>query len=176
MIRNRIPDYNSGCSATILLDNGLWKIELTDIESNTNAGLTNWSVIHLKRQLGAIQLARLCAHELIADAAIAVYVLSCEGSCIKELLHAVHDAVNIYEFNKTNISTLVAVNQCAANCLEEAVWSSTAMRSRCRSSRADVTFHHQLWVFRVVRYSSFHCFQYLITVKLFRDSWAAIAW
>ncbi|GFU65218.1 hypothetical protein TNCV_2134231 [Trichonephila clavipes] len=45
----------------------------------------------------------------------------------------------------------VAVDQRAANCLEEAVWSFTAMRSRCRSSRNNITFPHPLPVFRVVR-------------------------
>ncbi|GFV91111.1 hypothetical protein TNCV_896321 [Trichonephila clavipes] len=42
------------------------------------------------------------------------------------------------------MSTPVAVNQRAAKCMEEAVRSFTAMRSRCRSSRADVTFRRPL--------------------------------
>ncbi|GFV83539.1 uncharacterized protein TNCV_5120291 [Trichonephila clavipes] len=52
------------------------------------------------------------------------------------------------------ISTPVEVNQRAANSLEEAVRSFTTMRSRCRSSCADVTFRRPLPVFRVVRCSS----------------------
>ncbi|GFX58274.1 uncharacterized protein TNCV_4050321 [Trichonephila clavipes] len=60
--------------------------------------------------------------------------------------------------DETDISTSVAVDQRAANFLEEAVRSLTAMRSRCRSSRTDVTSRHKLIVFRVVRSSSVHCF------------------
>ncbi|GFY14141.1 uncharacterized protein TNCV_3613301 [Trichonephila clavipes] len=67
-----------------------------------------------------------------------------------------------------DISAPVALDQRAANCLEEAVRSFTAMRSRCRSSSADVTFRHPLPVSRVVRCSSVHCFQIRITVELFR--------
>ncbi|GFV67625.1 hypothetical protein TNCV_4623051 [Trichonephila clavipes] len=81
---------------------------------------------HLKRQLGANQLARLYAHEPIADTAV------------------------------DGLPTPVAVNQRAVNCLEEAVRSFTAMWSRCRSSRADITFLHLLPVLRVVRCSSVH--------------------
>ncbi|GFX94019.1 uncharacterized protein TNCV_3413811 [Trichonephila clavipes] len=54
------------------------------------------------------------------------------------------------QIDEADISTNVSVDQCSANCLEEAVRSFTAMRSRCRSSRAVVTFRHPLPVFRVV--------------------------
>ncbi|GFY30403.1 hypothetical protein TNCV_4066531 [Trichonephila clavipes] len=50
------------------------------------------------------------------------------------------------------------VDQRAANCLEEAVRSSSC---------ADVTFRLRLPVLRVVRCSSVHCFQTHMTVKLF---------
>ncbi|GFW04672.1 uncharacterized protein TNCV_3897241 [Trichonephila clavipes] len=66
--------------------------------------------------------------------------------------------------DEADISTPVVVDQLAANCLEEAVRSFAAMRSRCRSSRADVTFRRPLPVFRVVQCSSVHCFQILITL------------
>ncbi|GFT19912.1 hypothetical protein TNCV_4993441 [Trichonephila clavipes] len=46
-----------------------------------------------------------------------------------------------------DISASVAVDQSATNCLEEAAWSFTAMWSRCRSSRDDVTFRRPLPVF-----------------------------
>ncbi|GFT70763.1 uncharacterized protein TNCV_2490991 [Trichonephila clavipes] len=49
------------------------------------------------------------------------------------------------------ISTPVTVDQRAATCLEDAVRSFTAMRSRCRSSRADVIFHRPLIS------NSYHC-------------------
>ncbi|GFV87122.1 uncharacterized protein TNCV_5113401 [Trichonephila clavipes] len=52
--------------------------------------------------------------------------------------------------DEADISTPVAVDQCAANCLEEDVRSFTVMRSRCRSMRYDVTFRHPLPIFRVV--------------------------
>ncbi|GFY28890.1 hypothetical protein TNCV_4720211 [Trichonephila clavipes] len=48
---------------------------------------------------------------------------------------------------KTDISTSVAVDQRAANCLEEAVRSFTAMRIMCRSSHANVTFRRLLPAF-----------------------------
>ncbi|GFT36324.1 uncharacterized protein TNCV_3464761 [Trichonephila clavipes] len=70
--------------------------------------------------------------------------------------------------DKAEISTPVAVDQRAANCLKEAVRSFTVMWSRCRSSRADVTFRRPLPVFRVVRCLSVHCFQTRIIVELFR--------
>ncbi|GFS56461.1 uncharacterized protein TNCV_4302801 [Trichonephila clavipes] len=60
-------------------------------------------------------------------------------------------------------------------CLEEVVLSFTAMQSRCRSSRADVTFRRPLPVFRVIRCSSVHCSQTRITVELFRRTRAPIA-
>ncbi|GFU30075.1 hypothetical protein TNCV_3262821 [Trichonephila clavipes] len=63
-------------------------------------------------------------------------------------------------------------DQRAAKCPEEALWSFTSMRSRCRSSQADVTFRHPLLVFRC---SSARCFQTRITVELFLYSRAPIA-
>ncbi|GFY11089.1 uncharacterized protein TNCV_4470751 [Trichonephila clavipes] len=49
--------------------------------------------------------------------------------------------------DEVDISTPVEVDQRAAYCLEEAVRLFTAMRSRCQSSRADVTsiVHCQLF-------------------------------
>ena len=79
------------------------------------------------------------------------------GSCIK-----VH--------GEAGISTPVAVKQRAAICLEEAVWSFTAMW--CRSSRADVTFRYPLPYFRVVQC---HSLRPRITVELFCCTWAAVA-
>ncbi|GFU04640.1 uncharacterized protein TNCV_4377191 [Trichonephila clavipes] len=58
--------------------------------------------------------------------------------------------------HEADISTPVAVEQRAANYLEEAVRSFTALRSRCRSLRADVTSRRPLPVYRVVRSSSVH--------------------
>ncbi|GFY12180.1 uncharacterized protein TNCV_3097341 [Trichonephila clavipes] len=112
-------------------------------------------MIHQKRQLGANQLARLCAHEPIADAAI-------DGSPRRRRIDI------------ADISTPVAADQRAAKCLEEAVLSFTAMHSRCRSSRADITLSRPLPVFRVVRCSSVHCFQARITVELFSCTRAPI--
>ncbi|GFV31645.1 uncharacterized protein TNCV_692191 [Trichonephila clavipes] len=56
--------------------------------------------------------------------------------------------------DEADISTPVVVDQRAANCLKEAVRSSTVMRSRCQSSRSDVTFRRPLPVFRAIRCSS----------------------
>ncbi|GFU67353.1 uncharacterized protein TNCV_1746431 [Trichonephila clavipes] len=70
--------------------------------------------------------------------------------------------------DEDGISTPLAVDQHAANCLEEAIRSFTAIRSRCRSSRPDVTFRRLLPVVRVVRSSSVHCFQTRINTELFR--------
>ncbi|GFU76616.1 uncharacterized protein TNCV_1272651 [Trichonephila clavipes] len=77
--------------------------------------------------------------------------------------------------DEADIITPVAVDQCAANCLEEAVRSLTTMWSRCRWSRSDVTFHRPLPVFRVVRCSSVYYFQTRITVELFHWTRAPIA-
>ncbi|GFV41954.1 uncharacterized protein TNCV_3229061 [Trichonephila clavipes] len=72
--------------------------------------------------------------------------------------------------NEAGISASVAVDQRAVNCPEDVIRPFTVMRSRCRSSRTDVTFLHPLPVFRVVLCSSIHCFQTRITVELFRCS------
>ncbi|GFW99978.1 uncharacterized protein TNCV_3079751 [Trichonephila clavipes] len=66
---------------------------------------------------------------------------------------------------EADIRTPVAVDQRAANCLEEAVRSFTAVRSRYRSPCTDVIFRRPPPVFRVVRSSSVHCFQTRITVE-----------
>ncbi|GFY20921.1 uncharacterized protein TNCV_3989651 [Trichonephila clavipes] len=79
------------------------------------------------------------------------------------------------DVDEADISTPVAVDQRAANCLEETVRSFTAMRSRYQSPRADVTFRRPLPVFRVIRCSSIHCFQTRIIVELFRCTRAPIA-
>ena len=80
-----------------------------------------------------------------------------------------------HQIDETNVSTLVAVDQCAVHCLEETVWLFTVMRSKCRSSRAYVTLCRPLPVFEVVRCSSENCFQTLITVELFHCTRAATA-
>ncbi|GFU78824.1 uncharacterized protein TNCV_4771871 [Trichonephila clavipes] len=69
--------------------------------------------------------------------------------------------------DEADVSTLVAVDQRVANCLEEAVRSFTAMRSRCRSPCADIIFRRPLPIFQVVRCSSVHCFLTRITVEQF---------
>ncbi|GFU82562.1 uncharacterized protein TNCV_4154321 [Trichonephila clavipes] len=73
--------------------------------------------------------------------------------------------------DETDMSTSVEVDQHAANCVEDAVWSFTSYRSL----RADVTFRHPLPIFPVFRYSSVHCFQPRIVVDLFRCNRAKIA-
>ena len=89
------------------------------------------------------------------------------GGCIKAPLPAVHVVADVEELTKPTC-TPVAVDQRAANCLEEAVRSFTAMRNRHRSSGADINFRRPLPVFRVVRCSSVHCFQTRNTMELFR--------
>ncbi|GFV55303.1 uncharacterized protein TNCV_5010501 [Trichonephila clavipes] len=39
MIRNRSPNHNSRCQATMSFDNALWKAAFTGIASNTNAAI-----------------------------------------------------------------------------------------------------------------------------------------
>ncbi|PRD31576.1 UNVERIFIED_CONTAM: hypothetical protein NCL1_23143 [Trichonephila clavipes] len=98
-----------------------------------------------------------------------------EGNLYKDTLAHKPRCSRRRRIDEAAISTPVAVDQRAANCLEEAVRSFTAMRSKRRSSHADVAFRRPLPVFRVVRCSSVHCFQARITVKLFRCSLALIA-
>ncbi|GFW55086.1 uncharacterized protein TNCV_2787011 [Trichonephila clavipes] len=121
---------------------------------------------HLQGVLPQNWLARLSSHESIADAGVDDLPLG--RSCIKAPLHAIHGPADIDELTIADISTPVTVSQRAANCLEEAVRSFTIMRSRCQTSRADVTFLHPLPVFRVVRCLSVPCFQTRIAVELFR--------
>ncbi|GFY06090.1 uncharacterized protein TNCV_3107691 [Trichonephila clavipes] len=77
--------------------------------------------------------------------------------------------------DEADITTRVAVDQRAANCLEEAVRSFTAMRSRSRSSRADVIFRRPVPVFRIIRFPSVHCSLTHITAELFHCTRAHIA-
>ncbi|GFW06975.1 hypothetical protein TNCV_3691711 [Trichonephila clavipes] len=58
----------------------------------------------LKRQLGANHLARLGAHEFIADAAIDGLLLG--GSCIKALLYAIHGAADVDKLTKPTLAHL----------------------------------------------------------------------
>ncbi|GFV06555.1 uncharacterized protein TNCV_2948771 [Trichonephila clavipes] len=118
-------------------------------------------------QIDASQLAWLCAHGPISDAVVDV-------SAMMEILYKgalVHNpwCSRRQRIDEIDISTPVAVDQRAANCLEESVRSFTAMRSRCRSLRAYVTFRRPLPVFQVFRCSSVQCFQ------LFRCTRAPIA-
>ncbi|GFX62546.1 uncharacterized protein TNCV_1006191 [Trichonephila clavipes] len=95
-------------------------------------------------------------------------------SCLKKTLHAVHGAADNQRINKADINTPVVVDQHAANCLQETVWSFTAKRTRCLSLRSDVSFLRPLPVFRVVWYLSVFCFRTL-TVELLRCTRTAIA-
>ncbi|GFX41796.1 uncharacterized protein TNCV_389091 [Trichonephila clavipes] len=76
---------------------------------------------------------------------------------------------------QTQPSMVCPEDQHTVNSLEEVARSLTAMWSRCRLSRIDVTFHRLLPVFRVVRCSSVHYFQTRITVELFHCTRASIA-
>ena len=101
-------------------------------------------------------------------------MVCCEGGgvfCIKALLHANYSVADVDELD---ISTLVAVDQRAADCLEEAA-RPFILWSRYRSSRCDVTFYRPLPVFRVVRFWSVHRFIIRITVELFHFIRTAIA-
>ncbi|GFU53669.1 uncharacterized protein TNCV_1470731 [Trichonephila clavipes] len=77
--------------------------------------------------------------------------------------------------DEADISTPVALDQSAFNCLEETVGEFTVMRIRCRSSCADVIFRRPLPVFQIVQGSSAHCFKTRITVELFRSTRAPIS-
>ncbi|GFX34993.1 uncharacterized protein TNCV_2329331 [Trichonephila clavipes] len=77
----------------------------------------------------------------------------------------------IYE---AGIITPVEVDQCADNCLREAERLLTAIRSKCRPSCADITFHRPLPVFRVVRCSSVPNLQHCRTVPLHTSSYCAM--
>ena len=67
--------------------------------------------------------------------------------------------------DEVHISILIALDQHASNYLEEAVRSLTAVRSRCRSSRADVSFH---------RYSQFSSCSVLVGSLLLSDIFASL--
>ena len=176
MIRNRSSDHKFGCSTSICL-------------SITHSGRQRWLAKRLTRtqpswshklkrdssgsQFGANQLASLCAHQSIADTVIDG--LPWGGILYKVTFAHSPRCIRRRRIDVADINTRVTADQCAANCLEEAVRSFTAMRNRCRSSRADVTFRSPLPVFRVVWCSSVHYFQTLITMELLRCTQTAIA-
>ena len=151
----------------------LWKAALPGIESNMNVPIIvpqtevrfNW-----KDKLVPISLP---GYVLLSPLQMQLMVC-CEGGgvfCIKALLHANYSVADVDELD---ISTLVAVDQYAANCLEEAVWLFTAICRKCRLSCADVTSRCPLPVFWVVQCLSVHCFQIPIIVELFSYTRAAI--
>ncbi|GFV76085.1 uncharacterized protein TNCV_4671741 [Trichonephila clavipes] len=78
--------------------------------------------------------------------------------------------------DEADISTLVAVDQHATNCLEEAVRSFTVTRSRCRSSRADVTIRRpcQFFEFGARRFTASKLASLCGTVSLHRSSYCVI--
>ncbi|GFX84828.1 hypothetical protein TNCV_1229581 [Trichonephila clavipes] len=53
----------------------------------------------------------------------------------------------VADVDEADINTPITVDQHAANCLEEAVPSFTAMRTKCLPSHADVTYRRPLPVF-----------------------------
>ncbi|GFW14652.1 uncharacterized protein TNCV_1561151 [Trichonephila clavipes] len=70
--------------------------------------------------------------------------------------------------DEADIRTPAALDQCALNCLEEAVHAVKDIRAGVDRRGADVTFRHPLPVLRVVRCSSIHCFQIRNAMELFR--------
>ncbi|GFX69537.1 hypothetical protein TNCV_1769061 [Trichonephila clavipes] len=87
----------------------------------------------------------------------AIVGLPSGGSCIKATFARNLRCSRRRLIDEADISTPVAVDQRAANWLEEAVRSFSAMRSRSRSSRDNVvTFRRPLLV---VRGSSDRCFE-----------------
>ncbi|GFW12723.1 uncharacterized protein TNCV_3884331 [Trichonephila clavipes] len=78
------------------------------------------------------------------------------------------------QIDEADISTSVAIDPRAANCLEESCTVFYRQRTRSQSSRANPTFRRPLPVFGVVRFSSVHCLQIRSTVELFRSTRAAI--
>ncbi|GFW49457.1 hypothetical protein TNCV_3059641 [Trichonephila clavipes] len=104
-------------------DNTLWKAAFTGIASKTNADIM---VPQLKRD--SSEKTTWCQ---------SAFQALCWVCCRRRS----QCAANVDKLTKP---TLVAVDQRAVNCLEEAVRSFTAMRSRCRSSPAGVTFRRPL--------------------------------
>ncbi|GFU40422.1 hypothetical protein TNCV_1207911 [Trichonephila clavipes] len=84
------------------------------------------------------------------------------GSCLKAPLDAIHGATDVEKLNNPTLVHLKQLYQRAANYMEEARRSFTAMWSRRQSSHADVNFHRPLSVISV-RCSSVHCFETRIT-------------
>ncbi|GFX38714.1 uncharacterized protein TNCV_4188031 [Trichonephila clavipes] len=91
----------------------------------------------VEHSLSMLQLARLCAHESLVDAAVRWFAV--RKTLYKGTLVRNPRCSKRRRIDKAGISTLVIVHQCAANCLEEAVRLFAAMRIRCRSSRVDFT-------------------------------------
>ncbi|GFW82933.1 uncharacterized protein TNCV_2209851 [Trichonephila clavipes] len=136
----------------MMFDNALWKASFTSMASNTNA---------------AIMVPRIKAVFVRRDNLLPINppgILERSPRCSRHR-----------RIDEADINTPVAVDQCDVNCLEEAVRSFTAIRTRCLSSRADVTFLRPLPVFRVVKCRLVSCFQTRITVEPFRSARAAIA-
>ena len=174
MIRNRTPDQNSGCS-TMTFGNALRQFAFTGIASNTNAAIM---VAHIKA--GFVRKHHLLpisppvfmfTSPLQPQASMVLR----QGILYKGVLARSPRCSRRRRIDEADSDTVVAVDQSAANCLDEAIRSITAMRARCLSSRVDVTFRRPFPDFRVVRFSLVHCFQTLITVVLLRCTRATIA-
>ena len=96
MIRNRIAGHNSGCSATMLLDKSLRKVELTGL-----APLWSYKVRPYSSEKTKWCQSAFCAHEPIVHKA--VNCLSLGGSFIKTPLHAINGAANLGELRKPKL-------------------------------------------------------------------------
>lgn len=77
--------------------------------------------------------------------------------------------------DKAESDAPVSVVQSADYYLNKAVLSVSAMRTKCLSLHVEDTFQYLQPYFRVVQFSSIHCFETRITVLLLLSTRAAIA-
>ncbi|GFW81069.1 hypothetical protein TNCV_4804371 [Trichonephila clavipes] len=124
MICYGTPDHNSGCSSTVAFDNALRNVPFTGIAPDTNSAIMVPQIeagFVRKDNLLPISTPSSYAHWTSVAA-------GGDGFCVRGILYkgilARSPRCNRrLPIDEAHNETPVAVNHCAANCLEEAVWS-----------------------------------------------------
>ena len=117
-------------------DNALWKAVLTGIASNMYA-----AIMAPQTEAWFIWKDNSAPINLPCSVLMSPLQMQKSMACLyKGTLACSPRRTRCSQIDETDISTPVAVDQSAANCLEEDIRSFTTMGSRCRSSLADFTF------------------------------------
>ena len=135
MIRHCSPDHTSGYSSPLTFNNAFQKVTFTRLASNMNANIMVPEIkaeFFRKRHLLPMSL-RPWAHCNRKRRWFHVKETLCKGVCTYSPKCSRHGWID-----KVDRDILVAMDQCAVNCLDEAVCSINAMRTKFLSWTFDI--------------------------------------